>query len=576
MAQVVNLGGVSRQIPQQQVMQSQLAQALVAQGQRRPDFVPGSGLANAGASILGALLQNRALANEQARQKKLGQAITQFIMNPPKRPGPQRTKDLDLTPQTGEDRRGTLENPILPPGEGVRVPRQIQGFLDDTGLNIPPQMQMQGMEDPQNNTFGFGLIDVPSMQVIGQNNVSPEAQALAEQLSPQERFTGPVPQFTQPAIGDFLPTPPEMQLQQAQDFQQARAQRMAELLGSLQEAGVGPVEGISLAQQLQQFGQPPQPEFLGVEGGNILTRDPLTGEFEVQGLPVSRETKFKENAKDRRLAAQLNMDFTELQQEREQFKKTFGLDQKRFEANKDQFERKLKQDREIAEDRMENQQKVARLRNALVEITNQNESAAEKGLVEIGLNRYDKVLEAKSEARKANNALKVQKDMLKEMDTGPGTSVKKFAANVGAFLGIPGAQDFAGTMEQFQSITMSNLLERMKAQKGPQTEGDAERALNTLASIDNTRKGNEFILDYGIATNQMLIDKANFFDKVLVDEGPAAVARAEQLWEKHLEKENFSIWDMPSLQKWKKNFNVKEELSETDEEREKLDRIFGK
>lgn len=48
----------------------------------------------------------------------------------------------------------------------------------------------------------------------------------------------------------------------------------------------------------------------------------------------------------------------------------------------------------------------------------------------------------------------------------------------------------------FDMATFDNLLKALQAQKGPQTEGDAQRALKTFASIKNTKEANLFILDY--------------------------------------------------------------------------------
>ena len=48
----------------------------------------------------------------------------------------------------------------------------------------------------------------------------------------------------------------------------------------------------------------------------------------------------------------------------------------------------------------------------------------------------------------------------------------------------------------FDAATFKSLLDALAAQKGPQTEGDAQRALKTFASLGNTNQANMFIIDY--------------------------------------------------------------------------------
>ncbi|RKY40283.1 MAG: hypothetical protein DRP85_08830, partial [Candidatus Makaraimicrobium thalassicum] len=69
----------------------------------------------------------------------------------------------------------------------------------------------------------------------------------------------------------------------------------------------------------------------------------------------------------------------------------------------------------------------------------------------------------------------------------------------------------ASSAQALTQIVMKNLLVELQKQKGPQTEGDAERALKTFVSLGNTPEANEFILDYLNAWAIRSKEKARFF-----------------------------------------------------------------
>ena len=59
---------------------------------------------------------------------------------------------------------------------------------------------------------------------------------------------------------------------------------------------------------------------------------------------------------------------------------------------------------------------------------------------------------------------------------------------------------------------MNNVvLQKMIAQKGPQTENDAKRIQQTVASLGNTPEAFKFLMKSGKAIERMKIDQHNFW-----------------------------------------------------------------
>ena len=67
--------------------------------------------------------------------------------------------------------------------------------------------------------------------------------------------------------------------------------------------------------------------------------------------------------------------------------------------------------------------------------------------------------------------------------------------------------------QAFDMTTFKNLLDALKAQKGPQTEGDANRALKTFSSMKNTEEANMFILDYMDELSNRTQQMVDFIDE---------------------------------------------------------------
>ena len=79
-------------------------------------------------------------------------------------------------------------------------------------------------------------------------------------------------------------------------------------------------------------------------------------------------------------------------------------------------------------------------------------------------------------------------------------------ATVPGFKAISSGQQFNGVMQNI-------VLTQMQAQKGPQTENDAKRIEQTVASLGNTPQAREFLLESAMAVNDMKILKRDFWQR---------------------------------------------------------------
>jgi len=133
--------------------------------------------------------------------------------------------------------------------------------------------------------------------------------------------------------------------------------------------------------------------------------------------------------------------------------------------------------------------------------------------------------------------------------TGWGAEAKATGAAILSSLGVApkNAELYASNAQTFQSASMSNLQTVLNAAKGPQTEGDADRAGKTFAQLKNTPQANEFILDLSEAKAQRDQMKAQFYEQAL----PIARAKGDlQEVDREWRKRSPSVFNMPSMKKW--------------------------
>lgn len=81
-----------------------------------------------------------------------------------------------------------------------------------------------------------------------------------------------------------------------------------------------------------------------------------------------------------------------------------------------------------------------------------------------------------------------------------------------------GLQD-ATTPQAFVGLMQSVVLNKMQAQKGPQTENDAKRIESTVASLGNTEEAANFLLRAEIAFREKDAEEADFWDEWFTQKG---------------------------------------------------------
>ncbi len=136
--------------------------------------------------------------------------------------------------------------------------------------------------------------------------------------------------------------------------------------------------------------------------------------------------------------------------------------------------------------------------------------------------------------------------------TGWGTNAKAKAYNVLTTLdlGSKEAQDFASSAQAFNSVVNRQIFTLLQDQKGPQTEGDAQRAVNTFASLENTPQANQFIIDFTKAVANKKNSEASHYRKNYSK--ALAGGDLSELERSYIDSPEGqrSIWDDPVLKKW--------------------------
>jgi hypothetical protein len=156
-----------------------------------------------------------------------------------------------------------------------------------------------------------------------------------------------------------------------------------------------------------------------------------------------------------------------------------------------------------------------------------------------------------------NNAIVVSRlDALESLPinekTGWGTEAKAKAAEVLVGLGYSGedAKSLASNSQTFRSIQARQVNDELNAAKGPQTEGDAQRAKTTYASLGNTPQANQYINDLQKAIIKRKNAEAKYYrdnyDKAL---GQGDLSRLERDWMSSPDASR-SIFDYPEMKKW--------------------------
>lgn len=162
---------------------------------------------------------------------------------------------------------------------------------------------------------------------------------------------------------------------------------------------------------------------------------------------------------------------------------------------------------------------------------------------------YQPVKDAGNTATDLQNSIQAMRSI--DFNSGWGAENK---ANAAAFLeglgvNVGSSKMYAANAQKFQSVAMDRLLTTLGAQKGPQTEGDAQRAQQTFAKLNNTPEANAFILDFAQAKANMDQAKASFYDSALpVVQQRGDLTAADRAWR----QVGYSVWNDPIMKKWAK------------------------
>lgn len=162
---------------------------------------------------------------------------------------------------------------------------------------------------------------------------------------------------------------------------------------------------------------------------------------------------------------------------------------------------------------------------------------------------YQPTLESGKTATDMSNSINAVRNI--DMNTGWGTEAKAAGASFLAGLGVApkNAEMYAANAQKMQSVAMDRLLTVLGAQKGPQTEGDAQRASQTFVSLKNTPQANDFILDFAQAKANQDARKAQFYEQALpLAQKEGDLTKVDREWRKI----QGSIWADPTLSRWQK------------------------
>jgi len=136
--------------------------------------------------------------------------------------------------------------------------------------------------------------------------------------------------------------------------------------------------------------------------------------------------------------------------------------------------------------------------------------------------------------------------------TGWGTQAKAAATNVLLGLGYNNeeAKSLASNAQTFKAIQARQVNEELNAAKGPQTEGDAQRAASAYASLGNTPQANQFINSLQRAIIKRKNAEAAFYRKNYNSALQAGdLSQLERDWMDSPEAAK-SIFDYPEMKTW--------------------------
>lgn len=158
----------------------------------------------------------------------------------------------------------------------------------------------------------------------------------------------------------------------------------------------------------------------------------------------------------------------------------------------------------------------------------------QRELAKFRVGNYKEIAERANTAEQENRQLYTAKNF--DVSTGKLEPWKASVSAVAESFGMDPATiglESATNPQAFTAIMENLVLNKMMAQKGPQTEEDARRITKTVASLGNTPEAKDFLLDSAIALNQLDIEKRDFYQDYLADK--RTLQGADKAWRKRMD-----------------------------------------
>lgn len=175
---------------------------------------------------------------------------------------------------------------------------------------------------------------------------------------------------------------------------------------------------------------------------------------------------------------------------------------------------------------------------SLVTINNADQKGMTKEqekLAETRVNRFDQLKTDANSAISQNEQLSQLSQM--DLSTGFGEGAKTNIARVFNSFGVDGDSLLgvdAANAQAFNAVTGKLLGEALAAQKGPQTDRDADRMMKTLPQLTNEQDSNTFIIESMMAINDRKVEQADFYERILEEDG--SLKNADQRWREYKQK----------------------------------------
>jgi hypothetical protein len=172
---------------------------------------------------------------------------------------------------------------------------------------------------------------------------------------------------------------------------------------------------------------------------------------------------------------------------------------------------------------------ATKINNTISQANKAGLTEEQKALAKSRVSRFEQVQGAAQAAMDQNEQLEQLSQI--DVDTGFGEEAKTQVARVFNSFGVNGDSLLGVDVANAQAFRASSgklLAEALAAQKGPQTDKDAERIMDTLPKLTNEQEANKFILRSMKAINQRKIEQAEFYERALEVDG--TLKNADSKW----------------------------------------------